>query len=72
MSAVIVVKVGAERRRELERIVSRPSEGARLVRRARVILLSASGETASEIGVRLDEHDIHFNSNKSGQSSRIV
>jgi len=54
MSAVTVVKVSAEQRRELEKMVSRPSEGAGLVRRARVILLSASGETGSEIALRLD------------------
>jgi transposase len=54
MSAVTVVKVSAQQRHELEKIVSRPSEGAGLVRRARVILLSASGERGSEIALRLD------------------
>src|SRR5271166_2472520 len=54
MSAATVVKVSAQQRRELDRIVSRPSEGAGLVRRAQVILLSAAGESGSEIGLRLD------------------
>jgi transposase len=49
-----VVEVSAEQRRDLERIVSRPSEAAGLVRRARVILLSASGESGTEIGLRLN------------------
>jgi transposase len=54
MPAVTVVEVSAEQRRDLERIVSRPSEAAGLVRRARVILLSASGESGTEIGLRLN------------------
>jgi Homeodomain-like domain-containing protein len=54
MPAVAEVTVSAEQRRQLEKIVARPSEGTGLVRRARVILLSASGETGSEIALRLD------------------
>ncbi len=39
---------------ELKRIVARRSEAAGLVRRARVVLLSASGVTGTEIAERLD------------------
>jgi hypothetical protein len=38
----------------LRPIVARPSEGAGLVRRARVILLSARGVSGGEIALRLD------------------
>ena len=48
------MKVTAKQRAELEWIVARPSEGAGLVRRARVILLSAEGVTGKEIALRLD------------------
>jgi transposase len=48
------MKVTATQRRELESLVARPSEGAGLVRRARVILLSDEGISGKEIAVRLD------------------
>ena len=54
MSAIAVIEVSLQERRELERIVARRSEGAGLVRRARVILLSASGQSGSEIALRLE------------------
>jgi transposase len=54
MSTAIVIEVSAQQLVALERIVSRRSEAAGLVRRARVILLSASGESGSEIARRLD------------------
>lgn len=57
MASVAVVKVSAKQRRELEEFVGRPSEAAGLVRRARVILLSASGMSGSEIARRLDLSD---------------
>ena len=38
----------------LEALVARPTEPAGLVRRARVILLSATGESGAEIALRLD------------------
>ena len=40
--------------RALKSIVARPSEGAGLVRRARVVLLSAAGTPGTEIAMRLD------------------
>jgi transposase len=54
MGAPSVVEINAAQRLELERIVARPSEAAGLVRRARVILLSAAGVSSSEIARRLD------------------
>jgi transposase len=54
MPATSVIEISAAQRLELERIVARPSEAAGLVRRARVILLSASGLSGSEIARRLD------------------
>jgi transposase len=54
MAVIAVIKVSAEQRRDLESIVGRPSEGAGLVRRARTILLSASGISGVEIAQRLD------------------
>jgi transposase len=48
------MKIGSKQRRELEEIVARPSAPAGLVRRARVILLSAEGVSGREIAVRLD------------------
>src|SRR2546428_444401 len=44
----------AKQRRALQAIVSRPSEAAGLVRRARVVLLSDDGVPAGEIAIRLD------------------
>ncbi len=54
MAATSVIEISSAQRVELESIVARPSEAAGLVRRARVILLSASGLSGSEIGRRLD------------------
>jgi len=48
------IKVSASAGRALEAIVSRPTEAAGLVRRARVILLSGDGESGAEIARRLD------------------
>jgi transposase len=48
------MKIGSKQRRELEEIVARPSAPAGLVRRARVVLLSADGVSGAEIAVRLD------------------
>ena len=53
MSRTATLKVRAKQRRELESIVGRRSEAAGLVRRARVILLTASGVSGREIGLRL-------------------
>src|ERR1041384_1506533 len=50
----IRVQVSAKQRRELEAIVARPTEAAGLVRRARVVLLSADDVPAQEIASRLD------------------
>ena len=54
MGRTIGVKVSAKQLRELEDIVSRASEAAGLVRRARVVLLSAAGTSGLEIATRLD------------------
>jgi transposase len=54
MSRPHLIKLSPSRRRELQRIVDRPSEAAGLVRRARVVLLSADGIGGREIAVRLD------------------
>jgi transposase len=54
MAVNAVIKVSAGQRRDLESIVGRPSEAAGLVRRARAILLSASGISGVEIAQRLD------------------
>ena len=54
MAQVIEITLTEEQRQELEAIVARPSEGAGLVRRARVILLSARGVSGREIALRLD------------------
>jgi transposase len=48
-----VVKVTAKQRRELEAIVHRAANPAGLVRRARVVLLSAAGEAGRAIATRL-------------------
>jgi transposase len=48
-----VVKLTATQRRTLEAIVARPSNPAGLVRRARVIVLSAAGESGVTIAQRL-------------------
>jgi hypothetical protein len=54
MGRTIGMKVTAQQRRELEAIVSRPSETASVVRRARVVLLSADDVPGLEIARRLD------------------
>lgn len=48
------MKISAKQRRELESIIARPSEKAGLVRRARVVLLSADGIAGREVATRLD------------------
>jgi CRP-like cAMP-binding protein len=54
MAQVIEITLTEEQRQELEAIVARPFEGAGLVRRARVILLTARGVSGREIAPRLD------------------
>ena len=49
-----MLKLTKKQARQLRTIVSRPSEEARLVRRARVVLLSADGLKGRAIAVRLD------------------
>ena len=54
MSQSRVLKLTKKQYRQLRSIVSRPTEEARLVRRARVVLLSAEGLKGRAIAVRLD------------------
>jgi transposase len=54
MGRIAVFEVSAVQRQELESLVARPSEAAGLVRRARVILLSAVDVPCREIARRLD------------------
>lgn len=54
MGRTIRMDVTVKQRRELEAIVSRASEAAGLVRRVRVVLLSADGVPGLEIARRLD------------------
>lgn len=54
MARSAVVKITPVQRRELESIVARRSEAAGLVRRARVILLSAADVSGKDIAERLD------------------
>ncbi len=54
MARTVGMKVTAKQRRELETIVSRPSEAAGLVRRARAVLLSADDVPGLEIARGLD------------------
>lgn len=49
-----LIKLTAKMRAELEATIARPSAAAGLVRRARVILLSADRVTGAEIATRLD------------------
>jgi len=49
-----MIKLTARKRAELEATVARSSAAAGLVRRARVVLLSADGVTGAEIAARLD------------------
>jgi len=54
MGLTVAMKVRPRQRQQLEEIVARPSAPAGLVRRARVVLLSADGLPGREIAVRLD------------------
>ncbi len=54
MAELIEIKLTLKQRQELQTIVSRSSERAGLVRRARVILLTDAGVSGREIGHRLD------------------
>jgi transposase len=54
MGQIIEIKLTTEQRQELQALIARPSESAGLVRRARVVLLSASGVSGREIALRLD------------------
>ena len=54
MGRTVAMKISGKQRRELESIVARPSEKAGLVRRARVVLLSADGIAGREVAKRLD------------------
>ncbi len=54
MGRVNEIRLKAKQQRALQAIVSRPSEAAGLVRRARVVLLSDEGVLAGEIAMRLD------------------
>ena len=54
MGLVNNIWLPAATRRRLLAIVSRPSEGAGLVRRCRVVLLTAEGLAATEVAKRLD------------------
>lgn len=54
MGQVIEIKLTHEQTEDLRRIVGRPSEAARLVRRARVVLMSDAGVSGREIAFRLD------------------
>lgn|SRR3569832_96331 len=49
-----VIRPSRKQRAILEEMIGRPSEGAGLVRRVRVVLLSADGVSGKEIAVRLD------------------
>jgi len=49
-----VIKLTAKQRQSLEKIVGRASNPARVLRRARVVLLGAVGERASAIADRLE------------------
>ena len=49
-----VIRPSTKQRARLEEIVARPSEAAGLVRRVRVVLLSADGVSGKEIAMRLD------------------
>ena len=54
MAELIEIKLTPKQREELEAMVSRSSERAGLVRRARVILLTDAGVSGREIALRLD------------------
>src|SRR5215204_917301 len=54
MSRPELIKLSASKRAELESMVAKSSSEARLVRRARVVLLSADGVGGAEIATRLD------------------
>jgi len=54
MSRPKLIRLTSKQRGQLRRIVARPSEAAGLVRRVRVVLLSADRISGKEIAVRLD------------------
>jgi transposase len=54
MSLPILINLTAKRRAELEALTARSSAAAGVVRRARVVLLSAEGVSGAEIAARLD------------------
>jgi transposase len=54
MGRTVAMKISSKQRRELESITARPSEAAGLVRRARVVLLSAEGISGRSIAKHLD------------------
>lgn len=54
MSRPRLIKLTQKQRGALRSIVARPSEAAGLVRRARVVLLSAEGVSGAEIAMRLE------------------
>lgn len=54
MGRTVAMKIGSKQRSLLEELVARPSAPAGLVRRARVVLLSAEGVPGREIAVRLN------------------
>src|SRR4051794_21126574 len=54
MSRPELIKLTPKQRGALRGIVARPSEAAGLVRRARVVLLSAEGVSGAEIAMRLE------------------
>ena len=53
MRQIHVIKLPSKQRRELQRLVARPSETAGVVRRAHVVLWSADGISGAEIARRL-------------------
>ena len=53
MARTASMKIRGKQRQQLEAIVGRPTEAAGLVRRARVILLSAEGLSGREVALRL-------------------
>jgi transposase len=53
MRWTLVITLTTKQRRDLQRLVARPSESAGVVRRAHVVLWSADGESGAEIARRL-------------------
>lgn len=54
MGRTVAMKIRSKQRSQLEGLLARPSASAGLVRRARVVLLSADGISGREIATRLD------------------